>query len=152
MLWCCSRETLSHLILSHHSQSDETLCTLLPLSLCETWLYPSWFCSHLFLIHRQYTCTSGLFGTEGATRLSSSAALLSPSHAVTGSGTSPGSSGTGCWPMSLETDCGPRRADTADMLHTQTACFAAGMISCERRCRSCGGRGRSPFHWHLTRE
>ena len=88
----------------------------------------------------------------GATRLSSSAALLSPSHTVTGSGTSPGSSGTGCWPMSLETDCGPRRADTADMLHTQTACFSAGMISCERRWRSCGSRGRSPFHWHLTRK
>ena len=34
-------------------------------SLCEIWLYPSWFCSHLFLIHQQYTCTSALFRTEG---------------------------------------------------------------------------------------
>ncbi|KAG7244043.1 hypothetical protein INR49_006204 [Caranx melampygus] len=41
-------------------------------------------------------------------------ALLPPSHTVTGSGTSPGSSGTGYWPMSLETDCGPHRADNAD--------------------------------------
>lgn len=50
----------------------------------------------------------------GGNRLSSSVALLSPSHTVTGSGTSPGSSGTGYWPMSLETDCGPHRADNAD--------------------------------------
>lgn len=86
------------------------------------------------------------------TRLSSSMALLSPSHTITGSGTSPGSSGTGCWPMSLETDCGPHRVDTVDRLHTQTACFLAGMISCERRCQSCGGHGRNPFHWHLSKK
>lgn len=83
------------------------------------------------------------------TWLSLCVALVSPSHPVTGSGTSPGSSGTGCWPMSSRTDCGPHRVDTADVLYTQTACFVEGMISCERRCQSCCDHGTSPSHWHL---
>lgn len=95
--------------------------------------------------NKHYTCMSGLRGH------SSKMALLSLSHTVTGSGTSPGSSGTQCWPMSLETDCGPHRVDNADRLHTQTVCFLAGMISCERRCQSCSDHGRNPFHWHQLR-
>ena len=83
---------------------------------------------------------------------SNMALLLSPSHTVTGCGTIPGSSGTGCWPMSWETDCDPHRADNADRLHTQTVCFLAGMISCERRYQSCSGHGRNPFRWHLSKK
>lgn len=73
----------------------------------------------------------------------------SSSHRVTGSGTSPGSSGTMCWPMSSGTDCGPRKVGSANMSRTQTVCFLSSMTSCERRCQSCCGRGRSPFRWHL---
>ena len=79
-------------------------------------------------------------------------ALSSPSHTVTGSGTSPGSSGTEYWPTSLETDCGPHRADNADRWHTQTVCLLAGMISCERKYQSCSAHGRNPFHWHLFKQ
>lgn len=100
-------------------------------------------------MHMLVRTVQDLVGTHFSSNM---ALLLSPSHTVTGSDTSPGSSGTGCWPMSLATDCGPHRVDNADRLHTRTACFLAGMISCERRCQSCGGHGRNPSHWHLMKK
>lgn len=86
------------------------------------------------------------------TWLSFAVAPISSSHTVTGSGTSPGSSGTVCWPMSSRTDCGPHRVGSANMLHTRTVCFLSSMTSCERRCQSCCGHGMSPFHWHLPQK
>lgn len=103
-----------------------------------------------FKLNKPATCHDMTAQALVNTWLSFSVALVSPSRTVTGSGTSPGSSGTGCWPMSSGTDCGPHRVDTADMLHSQTACFLAGTTSCERRCQSCCDHGMSPSHWHLS--
>lgn len=132
---------LQLLFSSHHPETEQ-------------WqVYCSSFVKHgcspvaFVLIYQYNSIVQDLWGT----RLPSSVALLSPSHTVTGSGTSPGSSGTGCWPRSWETDCAPHRADNADRLHTRSVCFLAGMISCERRCQSCVCHGRSPFHWHLSK-
>lgn len=112
------------------------------------WLYAIRFCSQLFIIHLHIRTVEGL----GGTLLSSNMAPLLPSHRVTGSGTSPGFSGTRYRPMTLKTDCGPHRADNADRLHTQTVFLLADMISYERRYQSCSGHGRNPFHWHLSKK
>lgn len=53
--------------------------------------------------------------------------------------------------MSLETDCGPRRVDSAGRSHIQTVRFVADRISCEKMYQSCSGHGKNPFHWHLQR-
>lgn len=71
--------------------------------------------------------------------------------AVTGWCTSLDSCGTECSPMSWGTDCGPRREDTSDRSGSRSVCSSGGRISRERRCQSCGGRGKSPSHWHLSK-
>lgn len=116
------------------------------------WLHSSWFCFYLSWINQQHICTTRQFRHDWTLGVLSAFAVAPPvhsSHRVTGSGTSPGSSGTVCWPMSSGTDCGPHKVGSANMLRTRTACFLSSMTSCEKRCQSCCGHGMSPFHWHL---